>query len=227
MEVLIGGQQQPVKITRKRMKNINLRIGKQGEILISCPAYATQAEIKRLIYLNEAWILERQLQRNKEAEVNREGTGGSSVFWLGEEKKVRYEIASRDAVSLDGDEIVFFLKERTSERIEKAFRKAANQKLLNLAEEARFQWDVLICEANHIPLPEIKTRYMTSRWGVCYPMKHAITLSTRLIHYPEECFEYVLLHEYAHFLVPNHSAAFYAIISQYMPDYKQRRKRLK
>ncbi|HCK88937.1 MAG TPA: M48 family peptidase, partial [Erysipelotrichaceae bacterium] len=30
----------------------------------------------------------------------------------------------------------------------------------------------------------------------------------------------VLLHEYAHLLVPNHSKAFYDIVRKYMPEWK-------
>ena len=38
--------------------------------------------------------------------------------------------------------------------------------------------------------------------------------------------EYVVLHELAHIRHHNHSAAFYALIEKYMPDYKERRKML-
>ena len=75
--------------------------------------------------------------------------------------------------------------------------------------------------------PEISIRYMTSKWGVCYPQKAKIVLSTRLIHYPVECMEYVLLHEYVHFLVPNHSRTFYDTVRRHMPDYAFRKKLLK
>ena len=47
-------------------------------------------------------------------------------------------------------------------------------------------------------------------------------LYKRLIHYPVEFIEYVILHEFAHFVHPNHSRAFYALIEKYMPDYKER-----
>lgn len=227
MEVMIGGLTQPVKITRKRMKNINLRISKDGEILISCPRYASEAEIRRLIYLNEAWILDQQLKRKQENEINREGVNGPVLYWLGEKKYVRYVPAKRDSLTVDGDILTFYLKEETDQHIEQTFRKAAAREILRLAEERRGPWDAWICSAHSLPLPEITMRYMTSRWGVCYPRKAKITLSTRLIHYPVECMEYVLLHEYAHFLVQNHSPSFYAVIAQYMPDYKERRKRLK
>ena len=227
MQVLIGGIYEPVVITRKRVKRITLRIGKRGEIRITCPRWTLLSEIEKMIYQNEAWILDQKLRRSREAEINREGISGDTIWWLGEPRRVFYEPASRDSVTVDGDRIIFFLKEKTEERIEKAFRKAANKKLLEMAEEARAAWDMQICDPMGLEHPVIKTRYMTSRWGVCYTTKHAITLSTRLIHYPEECFEYVLLHEYAHFLVPNHSAAFYSVVRRYMPDYKERIRLLK
>ena len=227
MQVLIGGRYEPVTITRRKVKRITLRIGKEGEILITCPRWTLLFEIEKLIYANEAWFLDQKLRRRKEAEVNREGLSGDTIWWLGEPRHVTCEPASRDSVTIDGEEIRFFLKEKTDARIEAAFRKAANKKLLEMADEARTAWDVQICDANGIPRPVIRTRYMTSRWGVCYPAKHVITLSTRLIHYPEICFEYVLLHEYAHFLVQNHSPAFYDVVRTYMPDYKMRIRLLK
>ncbi len=159
--------------------------------------------------------------------MNREGVNGKEIWWLGEQKTVSHLPAKRDSLTVDGDILTFFLKEETDERIEAVFRRFAAREILHLAEDRREIWDREICDASGIIRPSITTRYMTSRWGVCYPRKNRITLSTRLIHYPVECMEYVLLHEYAHFLVPNHSRAFYEVIERYMPDYKERRKRLR
>ena len=73
-----------------------------------------------------------------------------------------------------------------------------------------------------IERPEIYIRNMKSRWGSCTPARNTITLNKKLIHYPLEFIEYVVLHEFVHFIQPNHSKAFYNIIENYMPDYKQR-----
>ena len=53
------------------------------------------------------------------------------------------------------------------------------------------------------------------------PSKNQITLNLQLIHYDEKFIEYVVLHEYAHLIQPNHSKAFYHVIEKYMPDYKK------
>lgn len=61
------------------------------------------------------------------------------------------------------------------------------------------------------------------RWGSCHTVKNIITLNSRLIEVPKEAVEYVVLHEFAHFLQPNHSRAFYAVVERYMPDWRERR----
>ena len=75
--------------------------------------------------------------------------------------------------------------------------------------------------------PVLKVRRMKTRWGVCVPAKRQITLSLRLAEKPREAVEYVVLHEYAHFVRADHSPAFWAVVARWMPDYKARRALLK
>jgi len=75
--------------------------------------------------------------------------------------------------------------------------------------------------------PEVKVRYMTTRWGSCRPWKNAITLNSRLIDAPRESAEYVVLHEFVHFIHPNHSKQFYELVAELMPDWQKRKEGLK
>ncbi len=75
--------------------------------------------------------------------------------------------------------------------------------------------------------PVIKVRDMTSRWGVCHMSKRQITLALRLYNMPPAAQIYVVVHEYCHFLQPNHSAAFWAEVEAILPDWKARRKLLR
>ena len=65
-----------------------------------------------------------------------------------------------------------------------------------------------------------------TRFGSC-SMKGSLCFSYRLMAYPLAAIEYVVLHEVAHLKHLNHSPAFYALIAQHMPDYKERAKLLK
>ena len=75
--------------------------------------------------------------------------------------------------------------------------------------------------------PEIKFRKMKSRWGSCHPKNGLLTFNTNLMYAPIEVVEYVVHHEFTHFLVPNHSEKFYKELSKSCPDWKIQRNRLK
>ncbi len=75
--------------------------------------------------------------------------------------------------------------------------------------------------------PALRVRWMKSRWGVCHVAKNYITLNKQLMGKPRAALEYVVLHEYVHFLHPNHQAGFHAEMARLMPDYLARRALLK
>ena len=64
------------------------------------------------------------------------------------------------------------------------------------------------------------------RFGSCSG-KNRICFSWRLMRYPEEAIDYVVVHELAHIRHKDHSKAFYACIEQVLPDWRERRKLLK
>ena len=61
-----------------------------------------------------------------------------------------------------------------------------------------------------------------TRFGSCSG-RNAISFSWRLMQYPEEAIDYVVVHELAHIRHHDHSAAFYRFIASVMPDHKARR----
>lgn len=77
-------------------------------------------------------------------------------------------------------------------------------------------------QAGHtVPIPTLRLRYMTSRWGSCMPVKEIITMNTRLLLGPTEFAHYVMVHEFAHFIEANHSSRFYKVMSDVLPNWEQ------
>ena len=72
----------------------------------------------------------------------------------------------------------------------------------------------------------VKITSAKKRFGSCNS-KNSLCFSWRLMAYPIEAVEYVVVHELAHIKHHNHSPAFYALIEKYTPDYKERQKMLK
>ena len=61
-----------------------------------------------------------------------------------------------------------------------------------------------------------------TRFGSCSG-KNRICFSWRLMQYPEEAIDYVVVHELAHIRHKDHSKAFYDCVARTMPDWKERR----
>ena len=64
------------------------------------------------------------------------------------------------------------------------------------------------------------------RFGSCSG-KNSLCFSWRLMQYPMEAVDYVVVHELCHIQVRSHGPDFYALLAQYLPDYKERKKLLK
>ena len=72
----------------------------------------------------------------------------------------------------------------------------------------------------------IKVHRMKTRWGSCNVRTGSINLNTLLACWPQECLEYIVVHELAHLQEANHSPRFHAIVERYLPQWRERKKLL-
>lgn len=105
----------------------------------------------------------------------------------------------------------------TEERIAE-LRKAAKQ---ILPAKVAYYAKIIGLKYSRITITSAKTRF-----GSC-SSKGNLAFSYRLMMYPEEAIDYVVVHELAHLVEMNHSPAFYKVVAKILPDYKERIKLLK
>ena len=70
-------------------------------------------------------------------------------------------------------------------------------------------------------------KLMNTRWGSCNYHKKYININLKLVHKPQECLEYVLVHELIHIIEPSHNKNFYRLLKKYMPKWQMYDKTLK
>ncbi len=61
---------------------------------------------------------------------------------------------------------------------------------------------------------------MKTRWGTCNVRARRIWVNLQLVHHPRICLDYLLLHELLHLVETHHNAHFYALMTRYMPAWK-------
>ncbi|BCH29912.1 hypothetical protein MesoLjLc_18420 [Mesorhizobium sp. L-8-10] len=70
------------------------------------------------------------------------------------------------------------------------------------------------------------TQRMKTKWGGSSPQRGTIRLNLELAKKDIECLDYVILHELAHFIAPDHSEGFIVLLDQHMPNWRQVKKHL-
>lgn len=110
------------------------------------------------------------------------------------------------------------LPDLPDEETQALLRRKAKEMLPALVE----QW------ANRIGVQPTSFRVTSAktRFGSCSG-KNGLCFSLFLMQYPPEAIEYVVVHELCHILHHNHSAAFWATVAHYLPDYRTRKALLK
>lgn len=90
------------------------------------------------------------------------------------------------------------------------------------------RWLPLFRAAGHaIAPPRLKIFVMRRAWGRCYYTKGLITLNLHLVKTPQACIDYIVLHELCHFVVSNHSQAFYRLVESFLPEWRESDAQLK
>jgi predicted metal-dependent hydrolase len=107
--------------------------------------------------------------------------------------------------------------EPTEEEIEDLIKRAKEM----LPQKVQYYGFLMGCMPGRITITSARTRF-----GSC-SVQNNICFSWRLMLYPEEAIDYVVVHELAHIKYKNHGMEFYKLIESILPDYKKRKALLK
>ena len=202
-------------LVTKQVKNINMRISSKGEVVVSANPFVPMDKIDDFVSSKVSWIVKHQKSMQERSQKSM--IDDKHIVLFGNSLKIRKTTGKYNHVSYDKDTLYVQCREQADPE------KVIRQFLDKLCRDVFLDIATLTFRSlsdYHLEFPDVKIRDMKSRWGSCTPAKNSITLNRKLIHYPFEFIEYVVLHEFVHFIQPNHSKAFYNIIENYMPDYK-------
>lgn len=208
---------------RKNIKNINLRIRHDGNIYVSAPENVPKNVVDTFVINKSEFIRNavEQFDTNDVPKPEMQYISGENVTLLGKNMRIKVEKDSIEYVSCDGVYVCIHVK-----RPDYYNRK---KNLLNnwLNEQCCTVFNEIMQEVHKkfipygVAFPQLKLRNMTSRWGSCLTNKGIITLNKRLIEAPKNCIEYVVYHEFCHFVHPNHSKQFYSLLQVMLPDWRE------
>lgn len=235
-------------LIRKNVKNINLSVKPDGTVVVSANPSVPEDYINAFVQSQIPFIQKARAKLQQSGQqAKKQFVSGEELPYLGDFVYLKVEAANRLLIPVwiagvqegritdfsrnDQGEAVFYKDGQLwmytahmenyayKEQLYETWQKIQTGVLCQKISRKYFP----VFEKMGVSYPEIKIRKMSSRWGSCIPAKHKITFNSLLLEKPLESIEYVVVHEFAHFIHPNHSKAFYHLVGQILPDYKARK----
>jgi len=209
-----------VDVVKKGIKNIHLSVHPPtGKVRISAPLRMDIDNIRVFAITKLNWIKSQQQKLCEQArETPREYLNRESHCVWG--KRYLLTISESDhspSVELKHHQMLLHVRPGTDEHKRQAivaewYRARLKQAVAPLIAK----WEPLI----GVKVKQFFVQRMKTKWGSCNPGAHSIRLNTDLAKKPQECLEYIVVHEMVHLLESTHNARFVALMDQFMPKWQ-------
>ncbi|NCC67014.1 MAG: M48 family peptidase [Clostridia bacterium] len=217
------------QLEQKPVKNLNLRIRRDGSVYVSANERVSPKKADEFVLSKCKSILAAQ-KRYEQFTQNRpkpkEYVNGEIFYIQGRGLQLMVSQGPKDTVETDGTYIILQVKnpddlEEKQRTLSKFFDRQCREVFGELMGQIYPQF-----QKHGVSMPVLRIRDMETRWGSCLSAKGIITLNKRLLYAPRGCIEYVVMHEFCHFIHPNHSKEFYNFMATLMPDWKEQKNAL-
>jgi predicted metal-dependent hydrolase len=193
-----------------RAKRLSLRISRlDGRVTLTMPLRAPEREALAFAQAREDWMRGHIAQ----VIVGQSAVIGGTVPLRGIEVPL-VAATGRRVLLKDGVLHVPGAQDQVGTRVQAFLKVEARNALAQAADR--------YAQTLGKPYSRLSLRDTRSRWGSC-SSKGVLMFSWRLIMAPPVVLDYVAAHEVAHLQVMNHSAAFWDVVAQLMPDYAAHR----
>jgi predicted metal-dependent hydrolase len=224
--VQTDGQEIRYCLERKQVRNLNLRIRHDGSVFVSANDDVPLAEIDEFVCRKASYILAAIGKFEALAQYKpqpKQYVSGETFMILGRGLRLQVSQSQRNSITSDG--IYIFLKIKELDDMDNKRRMVV--RFLDRQCKAVFgeiiQAVYPMFRKYGVAMPTLRIREMETRWGSSLVKKGIITLNKRLLEAPRNCIEYVVMHEFCHFIHPNHSKSFYGFLTMLMPDWRERK----
>ena len=229
-KIFLGNREVTIEFERKRIRNINVRVRRDGTLYCSLPYYASVKEAESFIISKQDYLLksiDNVTDEEKTKSLSRQYVDGETFMVFGKPMTLQVLKGSKNICRADNGIITLEVTDPDNFRIkymtyEKWRRAAIRSVIVNYCNEIY----PLFERRGVKPPKKITLGEYKSFWGECFSKRGELKFSYRLFEKDYELIRYVVVHEFAHFIVPNHSENFWNLVGQIVPDYKELRKRL-
>jgi predicted metal-dependent hydrolase len=191
-----------------KRRKVTITVERDRRVVVHAPVSATDETIQRLVDRKRQWLFEKLHHAQKYQPLphppGKELVNGESAWYLGSNYRIQLVDDAEAEVRFAGK---FLIPRSRAGRRKQVLRQwyieRAELKILPRVRAHARRLGVSYGQAKIVD-----NRY---RWGSCTPADN-LTFNWRLIKAPMYVIDYVVVHELAHLIEPNHTSRFWSIV---------------
>lgn len=212
------------KVVRSaKRKKLTITVERDRAVVVRAPESISDDEVRRIVDAKRQWILGKLRSSQKYEDrlhpPGKEVVSGESAPFLGRDYRIEITETESGGVEFEQGFLVPPAKQpRRREVLRDWYIGEARNRILSRAEQHARELGVEFTNARIVD-----NRY---RWGSC-TVGDSVNFNWRLIKAPMFVIDYVIVHELAHLIEPNHTAAFWSIVRAKTPTMEKAKTWLK
>jgi predicted metal-dependent hydrolase len=212
-----------------RRKTASIYVERDGSVTVRVPDRLSDAEVEALIEGKRYWI-HRHLAEWRElnaAQVVREYVNGEGFLYLGRSYRLQWVEDQPVPLQIKGGYFLLRRDPKTQADPEEAFRAFYRERGSQKISERVAHYAPVF----GVAVPEIHIMDLGHRWGSANAAaadgRGRLNFHWRCMMAALTVLDYIVVHELAHLLVPDHSEAFWNEVDKVLPDYRDRQRWLR
>jgi predicted metal-dependent hydrolase len=207
-----------------------------GKVEVVAPIKVAERQIHQFVQSKQQWIVQALAKIAAKSRQHKNLAPavyghGAAIPYQGESYKLAVRPTKLKRIKIEfSQEFIEFIAHVPDALMAKDHSAEIKEALIRwMKKESKNQVEQLVKqhgERKQLFPQTIKIKTQKSRWGSC-GIHNDININWLLIIAPPEVLEYVVVHELCHIKVRNHSAHFWALVAEHLPDYQSRRYWLK
>jgi len=211
-------------LKRSRRKTASIYIERDGQVTVQVPEKLSDSQIERLLESRRKWIYKHlaEWQDLNARKVHRDYVNGEGFLYLGRSYRLKLVSELDEPLMLkDG----YFCLQATKGSMPDA--DAAFKTFYRAKGAVRIPPRVAYYQTKMDVQPKaIKVIDLKHRWASCTPGGN-LNFHWKCMMASLTIIDYIVVHELAHLIYPNHTAAFWNEVDKVMPDFQERKEWLR
>lgn len=215
-----------------RRKTVTIAVDPAAGVILKTPSDAPMRHLDDIVKTKAPWILQRlaDFREFGPGPAPKEFLAGESYSYLGRSYRLKIARATkvdRPVAALHGAFLTVTVpRDECAEPVDALVKRAVVAWYRRQADRRVGERVAMYAERAGLSVPPVLVREQEKRWGSC-SSKGELRFNWRLMMAPMTLVDYVVAHEVCHLVVRDHSRRFWNLLRTLLPDYQDRRARLR